>query len=86
MKKSKKYLLCGALSLMLASTLVAEQALAIGMAEDGITVSTSAAFKDVTGQFDTSALRKENMNSSVLQSEGQTASYETRTEIGRAHV
>lgn len=66
---------------MLASTLVAEQALAIGMAEDGVTVSTAVAFKDVTGQFDTSALRTENMNSSVLQSEGQTASYETRTVI-----
>ena len=81
MKKTKKYFLCGALSVMLASTLLAEQVLRIGSAEEGVTVSTSATFKDVTGQFDTSALRAENMNSTVMTSDGVSKTYETRTVI-----
>ena len=81
MKKSVKCFLTGALSLMLASTLVAEQVLRAGATENGLTVSTSASFKDVTGEYDTSALRAKNLNKQVLNAGDVAPTYETRTVI-----
>ncbi|MBQ8685407.1 MAG: leucine-rich repeat protein [Clostridia bacterium] len=80
MKKSIKRILCSALSVALASTLIVEQALRMSADETGITTVASASFTDVTGQYDTSALRTSNFNGEVL--EGTTTpTYETRSVV-----
>ena len=80
MKKSVKRFLCGTLSLMMASTLVAEQVFRSYADESyAQTVITNAAFKDVTGQFDTSAIREANFNDKVQKAEDIAPTYETRT-------
>ena len=80
MKKITKRIVCGALSALLAASTIAGEALRSNA--DGKTLTaastSSAKFTDVTGQFDTTALREENFNSSVLENE-QAPKYETRT-------
>ncbi len=80
MKRTVKRILCGALALTFASTLAVESALRLN-AENGLPKSATQnlAFTDVTGQFDTSALRAENFNSKVMTSEEVKPTYETRT-------
>lgn len=80
MKKTTKRIVCGALSALLAASTIAGEALRSNA--DGKTLTaastSSAKFTDVTGQFDTTALREENFNSSVLENE-QAPKYETRS-------
>ncbi|MBE5751506.1 MAG: hypothetical protein E7357_03750 [Clostridiales bacterium] len=82
MKKKTKRILCGLLSLGLASTLVVEQTLRLS-ASSGIdetpTTASAVTFKDVTGTMDTSALRESQLNESVLKNTDTTPTYETRT-------
>ena len=82
MKKNVKRFLCGALSLLMASTLVTEHVLrmnAEGLKSSVTTSTATASFKNVTGQFDTTALRAENFNSSIQKAEEKKPTYETRT-------
>ena len=81
MRKSMKRILCGMLSLVTVSTLALESTLR-SRADDNInsgTTTASASFKNVTGQYDTSALRESNFNKDVVQSANKTPTYETRT-------
>ena len=85
MKKRTKRILCGALSAMMLSTFAIEGALRWKDA-DGAVLGTTAAgvtddvtFKNVTGQYDTSKIREENFNSSVIKNEDVAPKYETRT-------
>ena len=87
MKKLTKRIACGALSVMMLSTLAVESSVR-GNAEKGAFGSVNAtaqadgvAFKNVTGQYDTSAIMQENFNSSVMQSADVAPTYETRTVI-----
>ena len=67
MKKSLKRILCGAMSLMMASSLVAEHWLRSDAEEAvGQSVTAEAAFENVTGQYDTAALRESYFNSGAL--------------------
>ena len=83
MKKKWRRILCGMLSLGLASTLVVEQALRSNASNEVLNAATSAsadvAFKDVTGSIDTSALRESQLNDSVLKNTDTKPTYETRT-------
>lgn len=83
MKKSAKRILCGALSMMMLSSLVLERALssAESGAQLGQTATANATFKNVTGQFDTTKLMESYFNDSVLKSEDTAPKYETRTVI-----
>ena len=76
MKKSLKRILCGALSLTLVSTLVVEHALRNSAAQN---LANAAAFTDVTGEFDTNAIREQYFNDTVQKVE--TPKYETRSVI-----
>lgn len=79
MKKSVKRIVCSALSLLCASTLVLERTVrfhADGKTQD-TTLLADASFKNVTGEFDTAALMESYFNSSVKESAEPT--YETRT-------
>ncbi len=83
MKKSTKRILCGALSLALCSTLAVESALRITAenvknAQQTLTATADATFTNVTGKYDTSKIREENFNSSVLKTEDLEPTYETR--------
>ena len=81
MKKTTKRILCGALSLMMVSTLAVEGALRL-KADANYTPNTTvanASFKNVTGQYDTSALMQSNFNDSVLSTEDTAPKYETRS-------
>ena len=81
MKKSVKRVLCGVLACSLSCTLAAEHVLRLfANGSAGTTTALSASFENVTGQFDTSALREQNFNSQVLKAES-TPTYETRTVI-----
>ncbi len=81
MKKSVKRVLCATLACSLSCTLAMEQALRLfGGGAGGTTTALSAAFENVTGQFDTSTLREQNFNSQVLKAQN-TPTYETRTVI-----
>ncbi|MBQ7912890.1 MAG: leucine-rich repeat protein [Clostridia bacterium] len=84
MKKSVKRIVCGALALAMASSLVLERVIRISA--DGVktgesvsATATGASFTNVTGQFDTSKMVKENFNSSVMKTEDVAPTYETRT-------
>ena len=80
MKKTTKRIVCGALSLMMVSSLALERA--IRYDADGETQSTvlaDASFQDVTGKFDTQALMESNFNASVLKN--TEPRYETRSVI-----
>ncbi len=81
MKKSIKRILCGALSVALCSTLVAESVLRLNAdnAKQKPVVAASASFTNVTGKYDTSKLRESFFNDSVLKSEDIKPVYETRT-------
>ena len=86
MKKITKRIVCGALSLMMVSTLAIERS--VRMNADGLSVGNNAtasadnvSFKNVTGKYDTSKLMQENFNGSVLKSENTAPVYETRTVI-----
>ena len=84
MKKSVKRILCGALSLTMASTLFAERILSSAERAKSVsqTVSASVSYQDVTGSMDTSALRESYFNTAVESAkETKTATYETRTVI-----
>ncbi len=64
------------------STLVVESALRLradGGSSVGVTTESSAAFKNVTGTIDTSALRESYFNDSVIKTEDTKPVYETRT-------
>ncbi len=76
MKKSLKRILCGALSLTLVSTLVVEHALRNSAAQNLV---NAAAFTDVTGEFDTNAIREQYFNDTVQKTEAPK--YETRSVI-----
>ncbi len=83
MKKKWRKLICGLLSVGLASTLVVEQALRSSAAGETLgsllTTESGVAFKDVTGSIDTSALRESQLNDSVLKNTDTKPIYETRT-------
>ncbi len=84
MKKSLKRILCGVLSIAMCSTLAVESVLRLKADNDKFVSSTTmasadATFKNVTGKYDTSKLREENFNSSVLKTEDLAPVYETRT-------
>ncbi len=81
MKKSAKRILCGALSLTMCSTLVVESVLRLQADNKKYVGSTtaSASFEEVTGLFDTSKLREDYFNDSVLKTEDLEPVYETRT-------
>ena len=87
MKKLTKRIACGALSAMMLSTLAVEGFVrrdADASANSVINTTAAAdsvAFKNVTGQFDTSALMQKNFNSSVIKAEDVGAKYERRTVI-----
>ena len=81
MNKTTKRILCGALSVMMVSTLAVEGALRLN-ADENYTANTTianATFKNVTGQYDTSALMQQNFNDSVLSVENTAPKYETRS-------
>ncbi|MBQ7369204.1 MAG: leucine-rich repeat protein [Clostridia bacterium] len=81
MKKSVKRILCAALACSLSWTLATEQVLRLfASGTSGKTTETAAAFENVTGQFDTTALREENFNAQVLSANAKPT-YETRTVI-----
>ena len=87
MKKSVKRILCSVLSLTFLSTLTLERVLSIGESKRNALSATqttvtagdngTAKFENVTGQFDTTALRQSQFNSQVKKVE--TPTYETRT-------
>ncbi len=81
MKKSVKRILCGALSTLMCSTLVAESVLRLSAEEEllGTTTSASVSYSEVKGLFDASTLREQYFNNSVLKSEDTAPTYETRT-------
>ncbi len=81
MKKSMKRILCGMMSLTMMSTLVLESTLRSSADSELLsgTTSASASFKNVTGKYDTSALRESNFNSDVVKTTDQAPTYETRT-------
>ncbi len=82
MKRTVKRILCGALSLMMCSTVALESVLrssANASSKPNATVTTDASFKNVTGQFDTSKLMESYFNSTVLKTEEVAPTYETRT-------
>ena len=86
MKKITKRIVCGALSLMMLSTIAIERS--VRMNADGLLTSNNAtvnadnvSFKNVTGKYDTSKLMQENFNNSVIKSEKVAPVYETRTVI-----
>ena len=87
MKKSVKRILCSVFSLTFLSTLTLERVLSMGESKRNAISSTqttvttgkdgSAKFENVTGQFDTAALRQTYFNDQVKKVENPT--YETRT-------
>ena len=82
MKKSLKRILCGALSVLTVSTLAVEGSVRMN-ADDTLNLgghtatATAATFENVTGKFDTSAIRESNFNTTVEKDTNPT--YETRT-------
>lgn len=81
MKKSVKRVLCAALACSLSLSLVTEQVLRLfGGDALGTNTEFSTAFENVTGQFDTTALRQQNFNAQV-QTVQTAPKYETRTVI-----
>ena len=81
MKKTLKRILCCSLSALTVSTLALERKLAGADTENLGATTATASFKNVTGQYDTSALRESYLNKSVMQSEDSAPKYETRTVI-----
>ena len=84
MRKTTKRILCGALTAMMLSSFAIESTLRWNDADGatlGTTVNNAAdvTFKNVTGQYDTSKLREENFNSSVMTNDDVAPKYETRT-------
>ena len=84
MKKSVKRIVCGALALAMASSLVLERVIRISadsvQPSNSVTATaTDTSFTNVTGQFDTSSMVKQNFNSSVMKTEDVAPKYETRT-------
>lgn len=83
MKKSIKRVICGALALMMSSSLIAERVIRLNadevLGKKGATATADVNFKNVTGQFDTSKIVESNLNSSVLKNEDVAPKYETRT-------
>ncbi len=81
MKKTTKRILCGLLSLAMCSSLVLEHALSTAETPKGITTTASATFENVTGQFDTAALRAKYFSDAVLKNTDTEPEYETRNVI-----
>ncbi len=84
MKKSVKRILCSALSLAMCSTLAVEGVLRLNADSKKFVSSMTTAvadtsFENVTGKYDTSKIREENFNDSVLKAEDVAPVYETRT-------
>ena len=74
MRKSVKRVLCAALVCSLFSTLATQQVLRLfAKGAAGTTTELSATFENVTGQFDTLALREQNFNSQVLKAKNTPA-------------
>ncbi len=61
------------------STLILESVLRPSAELSSTVTTASAAFTDVTGKYDTSKIREENFNDSVLKTEDVVPVYETRT-------
>ncbi len=86
MKKITKRIACGALSLMMLSSLALERTVRFN-ADNTPTASTAqtgangVAFKNVTGKYDTSQMMQENFNASVMETENVAPKYEVRTVI-----
>ena len=83
MRKSVKRILCGALSLLMTSSLGLEYGLRSTAESWKNTASAQGVtFENVTGQFDTSALKESFYNDSVLSADkAAKAKYENRTVI-----
>ena len=82
MRKTLKRILCGVLSLVSVSSIVLERALAYADGKNSTTMtSAEVSLKNVTGQYDTSALRQSYLNNSVIKSEDTAPKYETRSVI-----
>ena len=85
MKKSIKRILCGAMSLLMSSSIVVEHVYrtkANDFLNGNATVTRNLSFENVTGQYDTSKLVESNLNTTVLDSEQTSAPrYETRTVV-----
>ena len=83
MKKSIKRVICGALALLMSSSLIAERVIRLNadesLGKNGTTTTADVKFNNVTGQFDTSKIVESNLNSSVLKNEDVAPKYETRT-------
>ena len=82
MKKSVQRIVCGALALAMASSLVLEGIIRIsadGEKSSANLAATRTSFTDVTGQFDTSKMVQQNFNNSVMKTEDVAPQYETRT-------
>ena len=79
MKRKTKRIVCGAMSLVMASALIVEGALQIYAENAALRAEAGVSFKDVTGKYDTSKLMQENFNASVLENKAPT--YETRTVV-----
>lgn len=81
MKKSVKRIVCATLATMMVGSVSLEGILRMTAQQADQTqanTNTQAKFTNVTGQFDTSAIREANFNSSVLKGQNE---YETRTVI-----
>ena len=82
MKKSMKRVICGALAVLMSSSLIAERVVRLSadnsLGKNGVTTA-DVKFQNVTGQFDTSKIVESNLNSSVLKNETTAPKYETRT-------
>ena len=76
MKKSWKRILCGGLSLLMVSSLALEGALRLNGKGESASATADAKIEDVTGKFNTSALREQYFNDEVKTAE---KTYETRT-------
>ncbi len=82
MKRTAKRILCGALSLMMVTSLALEYGISNADASyAGATTTAKASFENVTGQFDTTKLMESYFNSSVMKSEDVAPTYETRTVV-----
>lgn len=79
MKKNVRRIACSLMATVMAGSLALEFGIRQGKAS-AETKTTVTQFTDVTGQLDTTALRQENFNSSVLEAD-DTPTYEKKTVI-----
>ena len=77
MKKTIKRILCGALSLTLASVMFLD--VGADALSNGVLTASGAMIENVTGEYDTTELTTGNFNSNVIKSSNVAPKYETRT-------